>query len=125
MPFYLEAVLSLPVFLLIILTDLGRLKPDDRIVVLAALVWALSLFISGFSGLYYHAGLDPGSFNQQVPLTKVDALYVCLGTLTTGASVQPISTGTRLLTMLQMILTLGLVSVVLTIALPRLWGRAS
>jgi hypothetical protein len=80
---------------------------------------AFLVLLIGFAGFYWRFGT---TVNFNVTLSRLDALYFALGTLTTAGtgSITPISQLARGLVSIQMILDLMLVAVATTIVIARL-----
>lgn len=95
------------------------------IALVASLINAFLYLVVTFAGLYYHFGT---SSNFSKPLvTRVDALYFTLGTLTTAGTgnIAPVSQLSRGLTSLQMVIDLVYITIAVAIAVTRLTERTS
>jgi hypothetical protein len=90
----LAAISILP---LIVLVIARRFRP---VVTALVLVYAFALLLEFFTGLYWTYGT---SRNFSVPLSRLDALYFALGTLTTGTgNIAAISETSRRIQTIQM-----------------------
>ncbi len=90
--------------------------------VVSAFLLLLASYLLQLSLFYYRLGNPP---NWNIPLTKDDAIYVTVGTLTTGASgISPVSEAAHNALIIQQVVDLLILSVVIAFVVDRFRHRA-
>lgn len=116
-PHILINTVSIAGFIVVLMTLKGSVYT-----IVTMLLGAFSVVMLAFSQLYWGYGLPP---NFSVPLSRLEAIYFSVGTLTTAGTgnISATSDLTRGLQTIQMIIDLMLVVFAVGLLLPRLSSR--
>jgi hypothetical protein len=108
---------ALMLFLTWRIIRMARDRSTSLSVLVTGFLLLLATYLIQYSLLYYRLGNSP---NWNVPLTKDDAIYLTVGTLTTGAGgVTPISEAAHNALMVQQAIDLLILTVVVAFVLDR------